>query len=765
VSGRAARAGQRLARLVVRRRGCFALAWVAVSAGFVPLAGRVAEVLEAGAHIPGSESATVERLLAGPLASSYAQFGVLVIGGVPSPATPEGAALLRGIVGSLRRASEVAAVFSYLDAPDTLLLGERGTGSYLVVGLASDSANPDRLIPPLRARSALLAARLRADYPGVTLRWTGQTALNVDLRRSSSTDVGRAEQRALPLTLALLLLAFGAVAAAVVPILVAALAIAIALGAAAVVAGLWPLSLLLQSVVPMLGLGLGIDYALLMVSRFREGLAVGASAEAAAEEAGRHAGHTILLSAATVALGFIVLLTIPLNEMRAIAVGGLLVVIASALLVTTLLPGVLAIFGPRIDWGRVRSRTARQSSATRWRRWGRWVTGHPWSALGAGAVPLLLLAGQSARLRTGLPRGDWLPASMESARALYDLRAMGRGGVIQGVRMVLQLPEGTSLRREAEWQALAGFAATLESDPRTLRVRSIVGVAALAGLTRAALVTLPGPMTRRLTAGLISDDGRLALLEVLPRESVSPDELVAWVRQLRKAGAAPLGIPGARVTVGGLPAFNADYQDAVAGRFLEVAALVVGGTFVALLIGFRSILVPLKAVALNLLSVAAAFGALTLVFQDGHGAGLLGVTEPLGAVFSSLPVIVFCIVFGLSMDYEVFLMTRVMEARRAGLGDRDAIVEALGTTAQVITSAAAIMLVVFAAFTLGDVLVTKMLGFALAVAVLLDATIVRMVIGPALLQLAGRWNWWPGSTALAAMPTAGVPPPRPPTGR
>jgi RND superfamily putative drug exporter len=159
------------------------------------------------------------------------------------------------------------------------------------------------------------------------------------------------------------------------------------------------------------------------------------------------------------------------------------------------------------------------------------------------------------------------------------------------------------------------------------------------------------------------------------------------------------------------------------------------------------VLVPLKAVALNLLTVGAAFGALVLVFQEGHGARLFGVSEPLGAVFSSLPLIVFAIVFGLSMDYEVFLMNRVREATLEGADNRDAIVRGLATTGQVITSAASIMLVVFAAFMLGDLLLTKMLGFALAVAVLLDATIVRMVIGPALLQLAGRWNWWPGGAA------------------
>jgi RND superfamily putative drug exporter len=245
-------------------------------------------------------------------------------------------------------------------------------------------------------------------------------------------------------------------------------------------------------------------------------------------------------------------------------------------------------------------------------------------------------------------------------------------------------------------------------------------------------------------AGLVSEDGRLALVDLFPREELSPSEVVTVVRDLRAHGPRLAGVAGTRLRVGGLPAFNADYQDVLGARFGQVVALVVGGILVALFAGFRSVLVPIKAVGLNLLSVGAAFGAVVVVFQQGHGAAWLGVTEPLDEVFSSLPVIVFCIVFGLSMDYEVFLMSRVLEARRAGHSDREAIVLALGSTGQVITSAAAVMLAVFAAFSLGEVLLTQMLGFALAVAVLLDATVVRMVVGPALLQLAGRYNWWPG---------------------
>jgi RND superfamily putative drug exporter len=733
-----------LAETIVRRRAWLAIAWLGAAVLLLPSASRIAQVLDVSAAVEGSESAEVERLLRGPLASAYARYAVLVIDGGPSPAVAAGDSVLGRAVAVLAAAPEVSATFSFRNGRDSLFLAPRGAGggTFVVIGLAPTQASADQVIRRLRARTEALQRQLRAAYPGLTLRWTGESALNHDLRASSNADVGRAERRALPVIALFLVLAFGAVAAALVPVTSGALAIAIALGIAAIVARVWPVSILLQSVVTMLGLGLGIDYALLTITRFREGLAAGLDSTAAAVQAARHAGHTILVAAATVAIGFLALLLVPLNEMRAIAVGGLLVVLTSALLATTLLPGVLAWVGPRIEWGRLRRRSAAATGgADRWRRLGRWVTARPWLALASGGVPLLALALCAGGLRTGLPRGDWLPPAMESAVALRDLRAMGRSGVVDAVRVVLELPEGTSARRGAGWRALQQFVEPLERDPRVERVRSLVAVVRASGLGRLGLATL----SERAVEGLVSRDGRLAAVELMPRDGLSPDSLMQLVREIRDARGATSGLDGVVVRVGGLPAFNTDYRDAVVGRFGQIAGLVVLGTLVALFFGTRSVLVPLKAMLLNLLSVGAAFGALTLVFQEGLGGRWFGVAEPLGAVFSTLPVIVFCMVFGLSMDYEVFLITRVMEGRRSGQGDRTAIIEGIANTGPVITNAAAIMLVVFTAFTLGQFLVIKLLGFTLAVAVLLDATVVRMVIGPALLQLAGRWNWWPGT--------------------
>ncbi|HWJ24267.1 MAG TPA: MMPL family transporter [Gemmatimonadaceae bacterium] len=745
----APRAAGALARWIVRRRALVAALWAAAAIVLLPLAGGVERRLQVAARVDGSESARVEGMLVHRFGSPFARYAVLVLEGVPSPATPEGAAVLRRATASAARVPGVTRTFSYLDAPDTLFTGSSnapaGAATYVIVGLDAARGPADALVPPLRAATAPLADSLRARYPAAALDWTGEAALNFDLRRASAADAARAERRVLPLTLALLLVAFGAVVAALLPVSAGALAIALALGAAAVVTRFFPLSILLQNVVSMLGLGLGIDYALLLVSRFRESLARGLAPDDAAAEAAHHAGHGILLSGLAVAVGFAALLAVPLSEMRSVAVGGLLVVVVSMLLATTLLPGLLAWLGARVDLGRLRRRARpagvrRDDGGARWRRWGRWVSAHPWRVLVATGLPLAALVAQARRLETGLPRGDWLPPALESARGVHALAAAGRSGVVQTVRVVVELPRDVSALDGDGWRGIARLDSALAADPRIARTRSLPGL--LRG--NAALVPyVPGDVR----GSFVGRDERVALVEAVPREGVEPGELTTLVRSLREADAARLtGVAGARLAVGGLPAFDADYESAIAACTPRVVGLVVGGTFVVLLIGFRSVLVPLKAIALNLVSVGAAFGAVTLVFQDGHGARLVGLAAPLDGTFPAVPLLVFCIVFGLSMDYEVFLVARVAEARRGGAGESEALAEGMARTGPVITSAAAIMIVVFAAFTLGDFVLMKILGFALAVAVLLDATIVRAALGPALLALAGRWNWWPGDS-------------------
>ena len=723
--------------LVARRRWVLA-GWIVAIALILPGASRVTRILDVGARVPGSESARVEQLLSTRFSSSLARPAVLVITGGASPATTTGREMLARVTAGLGDLNVVTRTFSWLDVPDSLFIGPQGQ-TFIVVGLRDSGGRPEELMPLLRDATARLGDAVRLTHPRASLMWTGEIALNYDLRQTSASDASRAERRVLPLTLLLLTVAFGALAAAVLPLVVAALSIAIALGVAVVIASVWPLSLILQNVVTMLGLGLGIDYALLVVGRFRESLAAGLAPVDAARESAIHAGRTIALSGASVAIGFMALLFVPVSEVRSIAVGGLLVIGASVLLSITLLPGLLAMIGHRVNWGRVGARRTQEASI-RWRRWGVFVCAHPVAVLIAAGLPVLLLAMQSMRLSAELPSGDWLPPSMESTRGLRALEAMERSGIVSMVRVVVELPAEAPWDSPAGWSAIRTAGEQLALDPRIARVRSLPTATGLHVPNLQLIAALPPA----LRASLVSPDGRFALIEVMPTELAGQRGAMEIVREIRGGRASLTGLARSKILVGGLAAFNVDYEAAIGDRFWSIVAAVVGVTMLALLAAFRSALIAAKAVALNLLSVAAAFGAVVVVFQDGVGLRLLGMATPLDGTFTAIPVIVFCIVFGLSMDYEVFLVARIAEERKSGVDDAGAIAEGLARTGGIITSAAAIMIVVFAAFMLGDFVIVKILGLALSVAVMVDATFVRMAIGPALFRLAGRHNWWPG---------------------
>jgi putative drug exporter of the RND superfamily len=729
------------------RRFWLAGAVLAAVLALLPFSFHAERHLETATRIEGSEAESVARELATRFHSPFIDRVVLVIQGFPPADSEEGEQALATIEERLRAEPGVSGVVSHLDFRDPIFLG-KGGGTFVLVGLASTEGPVESLVPKLHELANSLQDQLRPRYPAVKLELTGETPLNFDIRKASADDVQHAESLVIPATLALLLVAFGSLVAALIPVAIGQLAIASALAIAGFLALRWHLSILVQNLATMLGLGLGIDYALLMVSRFREAIAVEHDGLKASVIAARQAGRTLLISASTVAIGFLALLTVPISEVRSIGVAGFLVAGTSLLLANTLVPALLAVLGPRINAGRLPFGATldghrAERTANRWRRWGRVIVVHPWLAIFLASGPLLLLASQAARLDTNVPRGDWLPPAAQSVRGLHTLEQMDRAGIVYSLRVILELPTDSIAQTDAGWNALDRFTKRLASDPRSDRVISLTTIAES---DRSGLDNL----SRETRRTFLSRDGRAALLEVLPTASVSLNDQVNWVRELRKTGAAALtGIPGATLRIGGIPALTADYQTIVRDRFAPVMALVVGGTLMALLGGFRSLFAAVKAIALNLLSVAASFGALVLVFQDGHGSSFLGVREGTASIFPIVPIVAFAIVFGLSMDYEVFLVARVLEARRSGLSELEAIPEGLARTAGLITSAAAIMIVVFAAFTFGNFLVVKMLGFTLAVAVFIDATLVRIVIGPALLRIAGDWNWWPGGLDAA----------------
>jgi len=735
----------------VRRFWMAGLVLLAVLA-LLPFSFHAERHLETATRVEDSEAETVRQELISRFRSPFVDRVVHVVQGLPPANSEEGEQALATIVAGLKYEHGVSGVVSYLELRDPIFLG-KGGGTFILVCLASTDVPVESLVPKLHERSNALANNLRGRYPDIKLELTGEVPLNFDIRKASADDVQRGESLVIPATLGLLLVAFGSLVASLIPLAVGQLAIATTLAITGLLAQRFHLSILVQNLATMLGLGLGIDYALLMVSRFREAICAGHDGPVASVIAARQAGRTLLISASTVAIGFLALLTVPISEIRSIGVAGFLVAGISVLLTNTLVPALLAMLGPRIDGGRMpftpRLDADRAAcTGVRWRRWGKVIVARPWLALMLAVTPLLLLAWQATRLDTRVPQGNLLPESAESVHALHTLEQMDRAGVVYSMRILVELPTDSIAQTDAGWNAIDRLSRQLASDPRSARVISITTIAEG---NRSSLTDL----SRETRRTFLSSDGWAALLEVLPTGSVSFRDQVDWVRELRKTGAVALtGVPGATLEIGGIPALNADYQTIVTSRFVPVTSMVVVGTLAALLAGFRSLFAAVKAILLNLLSVAASFGALVLVFQDGHGSSILGVHGGTGSVFPLVPIVTFAIVFGLSMDYEVFLVARVLEARKSGMDEADAIPEGMARTAGLITSAAAIMIVVFAAFTFGNFLVVKMIGFTLAVAVFIDATLVRIVIGPALLRIAGDWNWWPGGLGKTHSPVS-----------
>ncbi|MGC2330417.1 MAG: MMPL family transporter, partial [Candidatus Acidiferrales bacterium] len=679
----------------------------------LPFSYKVERRLETTVHIKGGESEKVDRELAQRFQSPYAHRLVLVISGIADPDSAESADALTFLTSSLRSVPGVSGAVSSLDWPDPLFTGDNG-GALIIVGLDPHDKNVEALVPQLRAKADWMEGQLRSQYPNIKLEITGETPLTFDLRKVSADDVDHAEERAMPVTLVLLFLAFGSLVAALLPLGIGVLSISMALGAAALLAHYLRLSILVQNLATMLGLGLGIDYALLMVSRFREALAEGYDPGPAADIAAGQAGRTLLISATTVAIGFSALLIVPISELRSIGIAGLLVTVLSVMLCTFILPWVLGLLGHRIDAARLRfpgrrlkTRDSLCAASERWERWGSIVTRRPWSALLLAGVPLLILAFQARKISPGIPDHDSLPAAAESVRALHTLQRMGRSGIVQSLRVVLELPPQSRPLSPAGWQAVTRLTKHFQSDPRAQEVLSLP---TLTGMSDAANAVNDVPEAIRKS--FLSSDGQATLLELLPTATVSSNDQIRWVREVRSSDVAAItGVPGAVLRVGGVPAQDADYDSVVRKWLPRVVLCVLLGSLLALLIGLRSFFAAVKAILLNLLSVGASFGALVVVFQEGHGSKLFGLDGPTGSVYPIVPILSFAIVFGLSMDYEVFLVARVLEERRRGLSERSAVIEGLARTAGLITSAAAIMIAVFTAFTVGSFLVVQMLGF------------------------------------------------------
>jgi RND superfamily putative drug exporter len=739
-TARGATAFERLGRFVVRRPRLVLGAWAIIVLVALPIAPGITSVLRAGGFVLDDlPSAQAQRLLQAEL--GLPPSAVVVV--FHSNGTPAGSVEFElgaaAVAREVARAPHVVEIRSHLLAPRQVSADRLTAYDVVLLDLAPDDS-PDAL-PGLEA--AIEASRPAAD--GLDVGLAGGPAFYGDIQTVSEADLQRSELISLPLAALALLLVFGSVVSAGIPLAVGGAAVLVALAAIAVVASLTPMSIFVLNLATLLGLGLGVDYSLLMTSRFREELARRDGPDRVPEAVRitvATAGRAVFFSGLTVLLGLIGLVLFEFMILRSVGIAGAIVVGLAALAALTLLPAILVLVGERIDALRVRRVTIAADGEGPWARLAGRVMRRPVAVLVPTLAVLLLLGAPFLHVRFNAPDSSILPEDVPS-RTASDLltREFGEGTfapLVLAIRM-----DGPVLER-ANLAALVDYSRRLAADPRVSRVEGLVDVDRRLGPEQYALLYLDpsGPRDRYLQETLAATTkGDLTAFTIITPFGPNRDEGRNLVLDLR-AGLGDLAPPaGATVLVGGGAADVTDVVARVAADFPRSALFIIVTTYLVLFGLLRSVVLPLKALLMNGLSIAASFGALVWIFQDGNLSALLGF-QPVGFVETTQPVILFCVLFGLSMDYEVFLLSRMKEAWDRTGDNAAAVAWGLERSGRIVTSAALIVVVVAGSFAFADIVLIKALGVGIAIAVALDATAVRALLVPSTMRLLGRWNWW-----------------------
>jgi putative drug exporter of the RND superfamily len=567
----------------------------------------------------------------------------------------------------------------------------------------------------------------------------GEMPLNEDFERVTERDLKRAEAVSLPLALLMLLFVFGSVVAAGLPIGVGVLAVTGGFVGTLLLASLMDVSIYATNIVTMIGLGVAIDYSLFIVSRFREEVARRPVPDALARTMAT-AGRAILFSGLTVAIGFIGFLFFDVADLNSLGFAGSVVVAFSVLYGLTFLPALLAILGTRVDFLRLPFVHPERTATGRglWHRLATAVMAHPWRTLLPAVALLLVLGSPFLNIRLGLSGADTLSRDSQSRRGEELLDRQFPDTSAYPMVVVLDYPQGSPLTRERVGETY-DLSRWLEDRPGVKDVESIVDLDP--GLSRDQYQELLSgtredlpPQVRKALKRTTGD--HVTVLTAYTSVGYNTDKAYELVREVREQHPEV----GGEVLVGGWAAFDLDLTDSVYEAAPPAIAFVVLATYLVLFLLLGSVLLPIKAVVVNFLSISASYGALVWVFQEGHLSGLLNFTP--GSINTTTPIIMFCILFGLSMDYEVMLLSRIREEYGRTGDNRSSVALGIERTGRLITGAALIMATVFFSFGLAEAVVIKAIGLGMGLAVLVDATIVRALLVPATMRLMGRWNWW-----------------------
>jgi putative drug exporter of the RND superfamily len=690
-----------LTRWVLAHKRTVVVSWLVLTLAGVAAAGPASDALDPEFSVPGKEGWETQRLIE----TRYGGTGGDTAPLVPVVTLPEGTTVdakgvraeLAVIDDRLREALPGSRIASFASTGDRTFVSKDGRTTFALAYPRPDPSSQWGEAP--QAAKAAARALAGATVAGEPVRLTGIDALMED---SGADNQGTSVllEAVIGGAGALLVLIFVfASFLALVPLLMAIVSIMTAFVPLLVLAKATGISPIVQYLIALIGLGIAIDYSLLVVSRWREERSHGAGGEEAVQKAMETAGRAVVFSGITVAIGLLALIALPLPFLRSVGYGGMLIPLVSVVVAITLLPVVLVKLGPRLDWPH---RHTDDKASRMWTRWAEGILRRRWLAAGVGLGILVALTFAATDLRLGIHDADTLAQSGDAKAGLLALEEAGIG-------------EGALLPHEI---LIVG------STSPELVAEKLGSVEGIHGA-----VAPEAPDWRR--------DGTV-LVDAVPVADSGSGEGKATLASVRDAAHAI----GSDVRVGGQPASTADFIDAVYGSFPLMIALIAITTFILLARAFRSLLLPAKAVLLNVLSVAAAWGAVVLIWQRGYGSDQIWGIEATGSIPSWVPLIVFAFLFGLSMDYEVFILSRMREEYDRSGSTETAVIRGIGRTGRLVTSAALILFLAFTAMASGPGAELKMFATALAIGILLDATVIRALIVPAVIALMGRWNWW-----------------------
>ncbi|HEY2813729.1 MAG TPA: MMPL family transporter [Acidimicrobiales bacterium] len=686
-----------LARFCYRRRRLVAFAWVFALVGISVLSSVLGTNFSTNFSAPNTESTRATDLLAANFKAQSGDGVQVVMQGTPSMQAPEVEQQAHDFIAALEQVPHVTSVNDPYTPPGQI----SQSGTVALVNAQLDAAAHD--IPNSVGEQMITLAQQHST-PQLEVRLGGQLIQQSERPSLSGEGIG------ILAAIFILLLAFGSVLAMAVPIVVALAGIAVGLPIIGLLTHFYPLQSFSTTLATMIGIGVGIDYALFVVTRYRQGLQAGLSPEEAVVTAIDTSGRAVLFAGMTVIIALLGMLAIGLSFISGLGIGAAAVVAVTVVAALTLLPAMLGFVGTNIDKWRLPwlHDDGDGTRETMWHRWSRFVQHHAWAVTTAGLAIVLLLAMPVLSMRLGFDDAGNDPAGSQTREA-YDLLSRGFGAGFNGpLLFAIQLPTAND----------KGVVDQLHTA-----VAGTPGVASVSPV-----VTSP--------------DGTTAVMRAYPTTAPQDEATSKLLHHLRGdvIPAATAG-SGAKVYVGGFSALTDDFSNLLGQRLPLFIAVVILLSFLLLMTVFRSIVVPLKAAVMNLLSVGAAYGVIVAVFQWGWGSSIIGLGKP-GPIQAFIPIMMFAILFGLSMDYEVFLLSRIREEWLRTGNNSQAVADGLSATARVITAAAAIMCTFFLSFVLGDEIVIKLFGIGFASAIFIDATLIRLVIVPSTMELLGDANWW-----------------------